>query len=85
MRADLITRFYDGIEKQEVFAACCFSPHHALRAVRGNKTVDLVICFSCSGVQIHYGKEEGRTHVGKSPQRFFDHVLTSAGVPLGDR
>lgn len=81
IKSDLVAHFYDGME-DEIFAAGCFQPHHAIRAIKGKKVVDMVICFGCSGVEITYGALEGRTHVSSTPQKFYDAVLTEAGVPL---
>lgn len=80
IKADLVAHFYDGMAG-DIMAAGCFNPHHAIRAMKGQKTVDLVICFSCSGVEIHYGQQEGRTNVAREPERFYDAVLADAGVP----
>jgi len=82
IKADLIAHFYDGMADENIMSAACFNPHHAIRAMRGKKVVDLVICFSCSGVQIYYAEEMGRTNVSETPERFFNHVLTNANIPL---
>jgi hypothetical protein len=81
LRRDLIAHLYDGMAGFAL-AAGCFNPHHAIRAIKGNRTVDLVICFSCSGVDIYYGKLKGHTNVAAIPRKFYDSVLTDAGVPL---
>ena len=38
-------------------AAGCFEPRHGLRATKGGKAVDLVICFSCRWIEVHDGGE----------------------------
>ena len=81
IRSKLIAYLYDGMAGFAL-AAACFNPHHAIRAIKGNKTIDLVICFTCSGVDIYYGKLEGHANVAPEPRRFYDSVLTDAGVPL---
>lgn len=81
-RAKLIAYLYDGLTDEHIFMAGCFTPHHAIRAIRGKKIVDLVICFSCSGIDIYYGQQQGHTNVGNAPQPYFDSVLTNAAVPL---
>jgi hypothetical protein len=63
----------------------CFEPRHGVRAMAGGKTVDLVICFACSEVQVWSddGKDlEGLALIGDSAQAAFDKVLTDAKVPL---
>jgi hypothetical protein len=34
-------------------SALCFSPRHALRIARPDGPLDIVVCFECSGVQLH--------------------------------
>jgi hypothetical protein len=64
--------------------AKCFDPRHAIRATRGGKTVDLVICFECSWVHVHLGgKKDGPAlTIASGTQPAFDKVLKAAGVPL---
>jgi hypothetical protein len=76
----LVAHFYEGIAG-EAHPAGCFEPHHAIRAIRGKKIVDIVICFGCSGVLIYYGKLRSETYTTHIPQRFFNAVLDEAGVP----
>ena len=82
-RAALIAQLYNGIARaREEDQASCFSPRHAIRATKEKKAVDLLICFSCSNLQVHYGKTTSYAAVTKQPQKFYDSVLTKAGVPL---
>lgn len=60
----------------------CFNPRHGIRAIRGNKTVDLVICFECKQVEIYDEGGKRATTVAGSPLPVFDKVLTKAKVPL---
>ena len=43
-KSDLIAHFYNGMQG-EIMHAACFNPHHAIRAIKGDKTLDLVIFF----------------------------------------
>jgi hypothetical protein len=81
-KSDLVAHFYNGMAGESL-SACCFNPHHAIRATKGQKTVDLVICFSCSGVEIYYGQAQGRAQVSQEPERFYNAVLAGAGVARG--
>lgn len=38
-------------------SANCFEPHHALRVTSGGQTVDLVMCFTCSAVEVYRGEQ----------------------------
>lgn len=40
--------------------AKCFNPRHGVRLSRGKRTVDLVICYECSSIQIHDGDQVRR-------------------------
>jgi hypothetical protein len=71
-RAELIQTLYGCMAEQKV-GARCFVPHHGLRAVRGDKTVDLVLCFTCQWVHIHYG---GKTKIA---------LLAARGMPVYDK
>ena len=77
---------YAAIEKSGK-AARCFIPHHGIRAVSGEKTLDLVICFTCSYMDIYVGGERlgERLVIAKDPFPAFDKALETAQVPLGKR
>jgi hypothetical protein len=82
-RADLLVALYGGIGKGEVEA--CFMPRHGIRAVRGNKTVDLVICFECEQIEIYSEHGPPGATINDSPRPVFDRVLRQARVPLSGR
>ena len=44
-------------ESSEGLAAACFNPRHGLRVKRGDKTIDLVVCFECFQVEVVTDKE----------------------------
>ena len=77
---------YGAIEKSGK-PARCFIPHHGIRAVFGEKTLDLVICFTCSYLDIYVGAERlgERLVIAKDPFAAFDKALETAKVPLGKR
>ncbi len=81
MRRDIVAYLYHGVETYR-WASACFKPRHAIRASQGKKTVDLLICFDCSGIQLWYGDKEGNGHTSKMPQSFYDETLVKAGVIL---
>jgi hypothetical protein len=66
----------------------CFVPRHALRAVKGNEIVDMVICFECGNYKHYQG---GRLVSAFTPpissdaEPLFDKILTDAGVPLAPK
>jgi hypothetical protein len=77
-RAELVRILYRGMAEQKV-GARCFVPHHALRAVRGGKTLDLVLCFTCQWVHIHHN---GKMKVALLSARGMDaYQKALRGVP----
>jgi hypothetical protein len=52
-RYQLVEGFYRS-SREGSGEMLCFMPHHALHAVRGGETVDLVICFHCLLYQLYY-------------------------------
>ena len=92
-RKALIASFYDGLVSVpgkgnfKQIGMGCFNPRHGIRAERGGKTVDLVICFGCFGLKVYEnGKLASHTLLpGAAPQPYFNSVLTQARVPLNSR
>jgi hypothetical protein len=84
-RQRIIEALYGAIRGQEHRASAgCFWPHHGIRARKGDKAVDIVICFHCSQAYVHTDKGKGHRvisdlyHFGRE----FDVVLTRHGVRL---
>lgn len=77
-------------ELEKSIAACtplhmalCFQPRHALRAMAGGKTVELLICFECWRVHpYHDGMPTGGVATNDSPKVLFNDLLKAAKVPL---
>ena len=81
-RRALVAHLYNGIAKSDGVSAACFNPRHAIRASKGGKTVDIVICFGCQNLQVHYQKSLSYAPITRAPQNFYNSVLQEAGVPL---
>jgi hypothetical protein len=67
------------------YGARCFDPRHGIRVSSGDKSIDLIICFECSWVYIHFiGKDDDRLRliIGRDQQPALDKILTDAKVPL---
>ena len=60
----------------------CFEPHHGLRAVSEDKTIDLVICFHCTSIVTYADGQEGNAPIGRAPEKYFNQLLENAGVPF---
>ena len=79
-RADLLEAVRPGLEEKTVDS--CFEPHHGLRAVRGNRTVDLLIGFGCEHMEIYDHRGRHRSTVSSSAQSVFNRILAEYDVPL---
>ena len=62
--------------------ALCFNPRHAIRAKKGNDTVELLICFECGQIQIRSPWATNYLEITPDPAPTFNKVLKQAGVPL---
>jgi hypothetical protein len=62
--------------------AACFIPRHAIQIIQDGTTVDFVICFECSQVEVFVGREHLKTITMTGSPRLFDQTLRDAGVPL---
>lgn len=80
-RVLLLRELYSGIEQAGGDVPKCFNPRHGIRAISGNETVDLVICFQCFQIQTHASC--GRDVLtSRSPESAFDRALERAGLPI---
>jgi hypothetical protein len=63
-------------------ASGCFEPRHGLRAMKGTRSVDLVICFSCRWIEVHSEGKASSVWTSEAPKSAFNKVLRAAGVKL---
>jgi hypothetical protein len=85
-RKRLYNSLQSGARWNLPFRSMCFNPRHAIRATAGGNTVDLVICFECSQVQVWQDDSHVTTFiVGQSPEPVFDQALRDAGLPLAPK
>jgi hypothetical protein len=84
-RKALIDALYQSIA-ESTGPALCFGPRHAVRAVKGDEIVDLVICFECQQIRI---LTENPKHVGEhnvsttdKPAAAFNAALSRRKVQL---
>ena len=64
----------------------CYEPRHCLRAKRGDRTVDFMICFACYRMRVHEAGREVKSYAiggeSKDTQAPLDEILKAAKVPL---
>ncbi len=53
-REEFVEAVIAGAASKDAERALCFDPRHGIRAVSKDGTVDLVICFECSQVEVFY-------------------------------
>ena len=63
-------------------AAGCFEPRHGLRATRGKRAVDLVICFSCRWIEVHDGGATAFVRTSTAARPAINGALRDAAVAL---
>ena len=84
-RKKLIEALYNGIAASDGQAARCFNPRHGIRVTVDGKTVDVVLCFECLQARFVVGDASQIETTTSTPEKFFDEVLTKAGVPLAGK
>lgn len=83
-REELIDALNKGMTAGELWGMQCFNPRHGIRAKKGDKTVELLICFECRQI---YVTSSWSTNVisattTSGPAATFNKVLKHAGIPL---
>ena len=90
-RATLIAALNDGIGAEfenvppgvTVNLPDCFNPRHGIRAKKGDETVEFLICFECSQIQVSSNKGKSWFFITtEKPAAVFNSVLKKNGVPL---
>ena len=89
-RASLIAALDDGIGADELHIPGvnydlpnCFNPRHGIRAKKGDETVEFLICFECSQIQVSSNKGKSWFFITtKKPAAVFNSILKKNGVPL---
>ncbi len=82
-RTDLIAALWGGLGRRD--QAMCFEPRYGVRAVRGSKTVDLLIGFGCEQLEIYDDRGMHWITVSASAQGVFNRTLAEYDVPLPDQ
>jgi hypothetical protein len=84
---ELITALITGVERarDRTFIALCFSPRHAIHAVAGTNSVDLLICFECGKIAEFTAAEQCFCKMEDDAKEVFNRTLTEAGVPLAKK
>jgi hypothetical protein len=87
-RDQLVQALHEALANAGYGLAYCFDPRHAIRASVGAQTVDLLVCFECSKILVHFPDISSETRPAQfistsgSAQPAFDAALKSARIPL---
>lgn len=85
-RRDLIKLVYQGLHDSHDMKARCFNPRHGISATRDGRTVELVICYECSQVDIHGpGAQEAQLDTSPKVEPEISRLFRSAGVTVQPR
>src|SRR5262249_544091 len=60
-RKELAASLSKGFHWNSLRRALCFNPRHGLKASCGKRTLDLLICFECSRIQVYQDNEPAGT------------------------
>jgi hypothetical protein len=71
-----------GLARSDGSMAACFWPRHAIRSVENGRTIDFVICFECSQLQIHQDNSVDVKPITRDPRAVLNKVLNESGIPL---
>jgi hypothetical protein len=86
LRKQLNDSLRAGAREETMPSGCIIQPRHGIRLLRGDKVVDLAICFQCTDVEVFEGEQRsGGFLVSKSPEPVFDQVLRAAGIPRAEK
>jgi hypothetical protein len=83
VRQKLVTALEKAAAANDGSVAGCFNPRHGIRVKRGDKTLDLVICFQCFQVEVFDGDKRDKGFLITDAARdAFNKVLKDADLPL---
>ncbi len=85
LRKKLIETFFPDVEKGGKIARC-FVPHHGIKAIYENTTVEIAICYKCS---LYRGQVPDKIFGGSFPgakssksKKIFDEIIEKYGVDV---
>ncbi|MDF1700203.1 MAG: hypothetical protein P1V36_03470 [Planctomycetota bacterium] len=87
-RWQLLEALYAGVNEGPDMGAGCWEPRHGIHATRGERTVDLLICFKCIAVRVvglqvpeDPKRRTKKISTTRAPEPAFDAVLRKFGLP----
>ncbi len=74
----IVTSLKRGIREADKVSGC-FEPRHGLRAKKGDRSVDLVICFSCGWIEVHSEGKASSVWTSDPPKSAFERGAARRG------
>ena len=82
---EIVGLFEQGIREVASDEPECFNPRHGLLAWRGERAVELLICYECSSFLIYTnGRFEAQGTTGRSPEPRMTAIWNSLGCDVAD-
>ena len=77
-KTQLVEAVYRSMADPEALQMLCFIPRHGLRAIQGDKSVDLVICYQCGNLKIYFNGTQvnGYWSTSRTSRTLFDDLLS---------
>lgn len=84
-RHQLVALLWEGISEPGL-PVDCFNPRHGIRVQAGDRTLDWVLCFQCSALQVHDqdGELVAARRLGASVEPAFSALYRAVGLELAD-
>lgn len=83
LQRQVVALLYKGIRENDEMVAACFNPRHGVHAVKGETTVDLVICYEC--LQIYVFVDDGERAsclTGESVEPALSRIWRDIGLTI---
>ena len=81
-RQQLREVLYDAIRHNDGAVTACFNPRHGIRATRGGKSIDLIICFQCRSMESYINGTSTSAIISDKPRSQYEDAIKNAGLPI---
>jgi hypothetical protein len=82
LQKELVDSVKDAVKGNTGIAAACFNPRHAIRATRGGKSVDMLICFQCLQMEVYQGAKWKMSLISSTQKELFTQVAAQMKLPV---
>lgn len=89
-RGELVELVLRGVQESDGTVAACFNPRHGIRAVKEGKVLDMLICYECLQIEIHFSElEEEKRRMGvltsQSVEPDVTRIYSAAGLKIAGK